>query len=192
MIWKLQDETFNLSDFFNMKRYTIGIDGGRTTGVAVFDRQTRTLSNLTTTDYFGCRAMLATFRPDECDVIVEDPSQVHPVFQRPLKEPVTERQAHLIQMKIAQAVGAVKQQTALLIEELRRMGFNVIAARPMSRAKKAKNDARQFALRTGWVGSTNQHVRDAGMLCYGVMSCVQLLKLKAQPAFLPRARTRRK
>jgi hypothetical protein len=172
------------------KRFTIGIDAGRRTGVAVFDRAQRRLVYLGTLDYFGAREYLKkNFAPGECDVLIEDPTRLRPAFLRPTSLS-DEAAAQRVQMHIAQKVGAVKQLTALLIEDLRRLGYNVVPVAPQPKRQRAKNDARQFKLRTGWPGASNEHTRDAAMLCYGVMSVAQPVPVRVQP-FPARRRARR-
>lgn len=61
-------------------------------------------------------------------------------------------------------VGAVVRESQLLAEGIRRLGYKVIEHTPAEKGKKL--DAETFRRLTGYSGRTNQHERDAGMLCW--------------------------
>lgn len=63
--------------------------------------------------------------------------------------------------RTGQHVGAVRREGELLAEGLRRAGFNVKTVPP-----RGKLDSRRFGAITGYVGRTNAHKRDAGLMAW--------------------------
>lgn len=138
------------------KRYVIGIDGGVNTGIAVYDRSKRELTTCQTMTFWGVYEEIVNLRnPRETLIIIEDPEQNRPIFKH--------LHSQAAQSKLAGNVGGVKRESRLLMEGLRRRGFEVIAVRPTT----GKVKADYFAQLTKWKGRTSQHARDAAMLCYG-------------------------
>jgi hypothetical protein len=141
-------------------RYMIGLDGGVHTGMAVWDRETRTLVELVTLDFWrALDAITERYGADETLVVVEDPSKHRPVFARNTRSLESIRAA----MKVAQNVGEVKRETVLLIEGLRRRGYTVETFAP-TRSKPTEAYFRQL---TGYEGRCSAHARDAAMFVFG-------------------------
>lgn len=65
--------------------------------------------------------------------------------------------------RIAKNVGENHATGKLLVEMAKSFRLNVIEVRPT----RAKKNAEEFRRITGYVGRTNQEVRDAGMLIWG-------------------------
>lgn len=141
------------------KRYCIGVDPGRNTGVAVYDRQTDDIILARTVGFWALfREVLSHYPPDQADVIVEDARLNKPTFAKENDAGDRKRE------KISRNVGSVQAESRLIIEGLRLMGYNVKAIRPLGE----KWDARTVERITGYSGRISEHARDAIRFCYGV------------------------
>lgn len=146
------------------KQYTIGIDPGAHCGIAVYSRALRQIIRAETLDFWSAFDLcIAEYPPETCDVIVEDCSKNKPRFRH--------KEGFGVQDRMSRNVGAVQRESVLLIDGLRRRGYNVIAERPQS----AKWDAETVKRVTGWSKRTSAHCRDAIKLCFGVQS-VRVIK----------------
>ena len=67
--------------------------------------------------------------------------------------------------RIAKNVGENHATGKLLVEMAKSFKLNVVEVRPT----RAKKNAEEFKRITGYVGRTNQEVRDAGMLIWGMV-----------------------
>lgn len=133
----------------------IGIDPGKNTGFAVYDRSKKRLVSLWTID-FGLAIRKLEANHSEIDhVRIERPKTKY-VWQS------VKRQDLRAAMNIAFRVGMNQREAQLLISECRRRQFRVVEMNPQG-----KIDQQRFRMLTGWEGRTNEHIRDAGMLCYG-------------------------
>ena len=140
----------------NIKKFSIGIDPGRNTAIAVYNRNTGKIELLKTTDFWGAY-----------DIILRDylPDFVHKlVIERPSSNSVWHKMASrrgAIE-KTAQNVGSVLREADLLIKRMRDLGYNVVVVDPLG-----KVNAERFRKITGYELRTNQHERDAGMMVFG-------------------------
>lgn len=141
----------------------IGIDGGTQTGLAIYrphiDKFFPEKWELQTTDFWGAYECVLDLSPTTTRIVVEDPSQVSTIFHN---RAVTRGGRD----KTAQRVGAVKRESLLLIEGLRRKGYDVVGAY-ITNARGflgSKLSAKQFANITGYTGRSSQHARDAGRI----------------------------
>lgn len=136
-----------------MKCYSIGIDPGKKTGFAVYNIRDDTLS-LQTLDFWATMLVMEHYQLDQVhEVTVEVPTSKH-VWHG--KGP-NQKSAS----KVGVNVGGVIREAELLAEGIRRMGFNVRTVHP-----RGKVDAAKFKAFTGYQGQTNEHTRDAGLLCF--------------------------
>lgn len=143
------------------KKYTIGIDPGKQTGMAVYGRLSDQIEYAKTLDFFSVQDVcLAHYPPQEADVIIEDCQAWKAIYARHGGMDGARMR------KLAQNVGQVKRETGLLIETFRRLGYNVVTEPPISK----KWDAKTVERVTGYKGRTSQHVRDAIKLAFGVKS----------------------
>jgi len=138
-----------------MARYSIGIDPGRHTGYARYDREEKRIDYLAEKDFWWVYhdVILMHEAGQLHEVLIEKPKNDHLNHEAPDKK----RQG-----KIGVNVGRVLEQTDLLIEGIERQGIKVIKVPPMG-----KVDKHVFKRITGYQGLTNPHKRDAGMLCWG-------------------------
>lgn len=144
-------------------QYVVGIDPGKSTGFAVYDRSTKKLIELKTLTFWKTVTELDSWVED-CgkgfEVFIENPADVSPTFK---KSGVANRRA---ENKISQNVGSNKRDALLLMEYLEIKGIKFTPLSPRGR-KMAKMDAEVFQRWCGWSESSSQHSRDAGALIYG-------------------------
>lgn len=154
--WNEFDERLTLRGGGKMKRYSIGIDPGKKTGFAVYDILKDTL-HLQTLDFWNVMDEMdrigSRVFEEIYEVTVEVPTSKH-VWHG--KGP-NQKSAS----KVGVNVGGVIREAELLAEGIRRMGFNVRTVHP-----RGKVDAAKFEAFTGYQGRTNEHTRDAGLLCF--------------------------
>jgi hypothetical protein len=155
----------------------IGIDPGKSTGLAMFERKKGSLSwheseqgmtwHLQTFSFWQAVKHLADIQletPDQLPkVFIEDPNLVKPTFHRKLGgESMRSYQARM--NKISQNVGMNKRDAQLLIDWLSLRGWDYYPVPPRKAAKVA---AEQFKKLTGYSKRSSQHARDAAMLILG-------------------------
>ena len=137
----------------NANRFIVGIDPGKTTGVGIFDRVYRQLIELHSTHFWGAYDMCAFYENTIALVIVElaDTKNVWHDPSGNVKK----------QLRTGVNVGSVLRESELMINGLIRLELRVARVNPA-----AKKNAKQFNQLTGWAKGSNQHERDAGLLCY--------------------------
>lgn len=138
----------------------IGIDPGVKTGVAIYNAQWSYMELAASFTMLQAMAYLEklTYR-DRCFIRVEDARQRN-WFGKSGRE-------------VLQGAGSIKRDCQLWEEFLTANGFAFELVPP--KQNKTKLDAKTFRKITGWVGPTNEHSRDAGMLCF------QFTPIKHQP-----------
>lgn len=125
----------------------IGIDPGKNTGYAEYIVETGELL-LETIDFWACYNMLKLMPRRGVLVHIESPKTKH--------------NWHASKCNTTSVnIGMAYREMELLAEGIERLGFHVKRIHPQG-----KVDAKRFRQITGYKGSTNQHVRDAGMLAY--------------------------
>ncbi len=140
-------------------RFFLGLDPGRQTGWAVWDAAREVFVEILTADFWKAYAMVQTYRPAHCCIVIEMPSGAtydHDLDQTPDKARRRE--------KVSRNVGSVQREAQLLAEGLDRLGYTVRRIRP----RQSKLGARAFRRLTSYAGRTSQHGRDAGMLVFGL------------------------
>lgn len=137
----------------------IGIDPGKHTGFAVWSRKMQSL-NLGMFDFWGLIKTLELMNnlyQRKMFVRIEDPNQNPAMHWNQHKAGSINNAAN-----IAQKVGMNKRDAQLIMEFLEKNGIPFEAVKPT----KTKLKADEFKKITGYQGKTNEHNRDAGMLCY--------------------------
>lgn len=130
----------------------IGIDPGKFTGVAIFTNGA--LTELRTADPSGVAALLDEIQPDR--VVFEDSRLTRATWSRGVS-PAAMR-------KIARNVGQIDAWCSQLVDLCAARGIVAHGISPKN--KGAKLNAAQFKLLTGWVGSSNEHQRDAAHVAW--------------------------
>lgn len=133
-------------------RYVIGIDPGKKTGYAVYDKLDGELIILQSVDFWELIFDVdIRFGPDVVGKVV-------------IEKPSTKQMFHKnASPTMGVNVGMNRREAELLIEWFSRKEYNVVVSKPLGKINKDK-----FKKITGWQGRTNEHTRDAGMLAYGV------------------------
>lgn len=133
----------------------IGIDPGKQTGYAVYSMTERRLVQVLTTDFWAAYNRVRQWTLQDVHlVVVEVPDSRHVWHGSAGSEKANQR--------MGLHVGMAIREGELMVEGLRRSGYNVHTANP-----RGKVDAARFAQFTGWTARTSQHARDAALLCYG-------------------------
>lgn len=134
--------------------YNIGIDPGKTTGVAVFCTDRRMLIVVRSMTFWDAYDFVQDYDFGIVgEVVVEVPNSKHVWHEAAASTRAIQRQGA--------NVGSAIREAELLAEGLERLGYKVKRVQP-----RGKVDASKFTQWTGWALSTNQHARDAAMLVY--------------------------
>lgn len=136
-----------------MKKLSIGIDPGKTTGLAIAENGV--LQSLESTDFWGAFYTVKHFI-EICKYNADFEKDVLVVIEVPTTK------ANWHGAGASHNVGRVCRESELLAEGIKRLGATVITQHPQG-----KLNQKQFARITGWTKRTNQHCRDAAMMVYG-------------------------
>lgn len=129
----------------------IGIDPGKKTGVAIYDRQTKQIVNASISDFWSVYEWLRSVRDD---------GKIQAVV---IEVPRTKHNWHASKHGTTSAnVGGIYREAHLLADGIERLGFKVHRVHPPG-----KKSADQVKRITGYEGRTNEHTRDAIMLAWG-------------------------
>lgn len=131
-------------------RYIIGIDPGTKTGFAVYDRERKFLSLVTTFTIHEAMLILDRWTTNEPFVRVEDARQ-RTWFGNAGRDQL-------------QGAGSIKRDCAIWEDFLQYLGFDYELVAPKRIRTKMSADA--FRRLTGYEGRTSEHARDAALLCY--------------------------
>ncbi len=135
----------------------IGIDPGKTTAIAVYDKENKKITSVSESDFWGCYRWL--------DQGIKDSQgySLNTVECIVIEVPRTKTNWHKKGCDITSAnVGGIYREAELLADGIGRLGFKVIRQHPQG-----KYTHKQVVKLTGWTERTNEHKRDAIMLCFG-------------------------
>ena len=139
-------------------RFVIGIDPGVSTGFAVYDRQLKRIDYMNTLTFWAVYDWFIKYAEDDWLIYIESPPKTR-LYERQDKETGERRRE-----KIAANVGSNSREAELLADGIERMGFEVKRVKPTRK----KWTAQQLKIYTGIKIQTNQHVRDAIALVWGI------------------------
>jgi hypothetical protein len=153
----------------------VGIDGGKNTGFAVWNKTRQRFETIMTLTFWECIEELESLN-DYCKekkhtltIIVEDVSANKTTFKRKSAEKWAEGKGielnERIMNKISRNVGSVMRETDLLMEWIERHKIKLVKSRPTKKSL-TKLNPEVFKDWTKWEGETNQHERDSAMLCW--------------------------
>ena len=137
----------------------IGIDPGQQTGVATF--------------VDGALISLETIQPHHIERLMRERSPARVIFEDSRlqshifsahKPGIKRKLSHGAQLKVARNVGQIDAWCSLIFELCAEVGISCHSISPDQKGPKL--DAKKFTTRTGWVGSSNQHGRDAAMVAW--------------------------
>lgn len=148
-----------------IKKFTIGIDPGVTTGIAVYNRELKKIVNIKTTDFWGCLDYIRrATTPGNALIMIEAPNKTA-MYARQEDKVKGARYGNRMQSNAASNA----REAELLADGLEKEGFEVRRVKPTRRNfEKAGDDVRHIQKTTGFMEKTNAHTRDAIMLCYGI------------------------
>ena len=132
----------------------IGIDPGVHTGFAVWDRQSQWLLDV------SCLNIVEAF--DRLDAMKDGGAEMEVRFEDARLRTWFAQKGR----ESLQGAGSIKRDCGVWETFLRDRGIPYKAVKPA--VGNTKWDAAKFARITGWTKRTNEHARDAAMLCYGV------------------------
>lgn len=136
-------------------RYLICIDPGRQSGVALYDYDDARIKNVTTKDFWGVLDYVCgDFTPDSCAVLIESSNADGATWS-------ADGHTQNVANKIKRDIGKNNREASLLQERLSSLGYRCALVRPRNTKRKADEVARI----SGWPGKTNNHNRDAIMMC---------------------------
>jgi len=136
------------------QRYVIGIDPGKTTGFALFDRKYKKITCVDSDTFWEIWYWIISQYKGDYLIVVEKPDTKAVWHRGASSRGAIER--------TAVNVGSVIREAELWVEGLRRLGFEVETAHPAG-----KKNAKMVRDITGWPRRTNSHERDAMILCWG-------------------------
>jgi len=153
----------------------IGIDPGKITGLAIYDRESKSLVKLASTNFWDCYGYILTTYPDIDEVhsiVIEVPEtkKTWSLDSRLRRLSYQDRNKFLteaaVAMKISHDVGRVCRESELLADGLEKAGYTVLTHHPTGKGKQL--DKFSFKRITGWPKVTNEHTRDAAMMVWGM------------------------
>lgn len=127
----------------------IGIDPGKKTGFAVYDKKLKKMAVVKTLDFWSAYEACKAY-PHESTKVVVEVSDTKAQFNKG-------KSSHTWSVNI----GMVYRESHLIAEGLRRLGYLVKEVHPRGKVDKDK-----FKRLTGYDGRTNEHSRDAGMMAF--------------------------
>ena len=149
----------DMKEELKQARFIIGIDPGVNTGLAIYDREDKKLTSVSTETILGAIdhvVMLDIYKDideTECGIFVRfEDARLRTWFGNSGREKL-------------QGAGSIKRDCSIWEEFLtvRKIPFEKVAPKRI----KTKLDKIQFQKITGWTKPTNEHGRDAAMLCLG-------------------------
>ena len=130
----------------------IGIDPGKKTAIAVYDKTQKRIIDVFMSDFWGAYEYI---KDNQHDILIENVV---------VEVPRTKRNWHKKGCDITSAnVGGIFREATLLADGIEKLGIKVVRQHPMG-----KVDADYIKRVTGWQDRTSDHARDAIMLCYGL------------------------
>lgn len=147
--------------------YLIGLDPGKSTGFCLYDKSMKKIMKLCTLDFWQIfdfvkelELIFSTMNfKGKLSFVIENSSLNKPTFAKAGDGKELSRQ------KISRNVGMNQRESVLLIEGIRRLGYEVKEVTPSKKsAYKGKITVPMFKAMTGWKGTSSQHARDAAML----------------------------
>lgn len=139
-------------------RFFVGIDPGINTGYAVYDAHLKEIVKMETTTFWSVFELIETHYPFNTVIVIETPKKTRLYARQDGLE------GHRQREKVAANAGGNAREAELLADGLELSGYTVLRITPT----RHKLDAREFARITKITEKTNQHVRDAVMLVFGV------------------------
>ncbi len=132
----------------------VGIDPGVNTGFAIWDKKEQGLMDV------ACLSVIEAF--DRLDAMLNGGAQIEVRFEDARLRTWFANKGR----EALQGAGSIKRDCLLWETWLQSRGVPYKAIKPAAGA--TKWDAAKFQRITGWTKRTNEHARDAALLCFGV------------------------
>jgi hypothetical protein len=144
---------------------TIGIDPGKQTGVAVYDREKKEIIITGTMNFWSCYDwIIDVYNKDTVIIVIECPVK-SAMYARQEGNVKSARYGN----RMMANASANAHEADLLAIGLELKGYEVRRVRPKRRNfETAEQDREYVKQQTGYDGESNPHTRDAIMLCYGI------------------------
>jgi len=146
-------------------KYTVGIDPGSTTGLAVYNHEKEQITKIMTLDFWSCYQTLAAAKNKaEWYIVIEAPNKTA-MYGRQSKI-AGEKSASYGNRMMSNAASNARE-AELLADGLEKLGFQIKRVRPKRRNHKtAAEDVAHVQALTGYMERTNAHTRDAICLAW--------------------------
>ncbi|MCB1757517.1 MAG: hypothetical protein KDJ38_18490 [Gammaproteobacteria bacterium] len=139
----------------NPPRYLVCIDPGVKTGIALYDYDDRKIKHVTTKEFWGAHDyVVGHFTPAEVLILIESSESNGFMWN-------AKGQGVRAAVRVARSVGQNNREASLLQQRLTMLGYRCALVKP----KNTKKSAAYVAKLSGWNGKTNEHNRDAIMMC---------------------------
>lgn len=156
--------------------FLVGLDPGKSTGFCLYNKTRKRIVKLCTLDFWQVFDVIelvftsyniageggrkeAPLYHNKIEFVIENSSLNKPTFAKAGDGKELSRQ------KISRNVGMNQRESVLLIQGIRRLGYEVKEVTPSKKsAYKGKITVPMFKAMTGWKGTSSQHARDAAML----------------------------
>ena len=136
-------------------RYLIAIDPGKQSGVAVWDYARQCVMNVYTFNFWQLHDfVLEQYQPDDGVILIESSESQSYLWHAQGKN-------RAVTGKVGRSVGANNREASLLAERFASRGYSVGTVKP----KNTKLSAEAVKRLSGYQGRTNNHNRDAIMIC---------------------------
>lgn len=146
--------------------YAIGIDPGKSTGIALYHRVAKKVLGCWTSDFWGCYNLLRDLQVRSRFVVVIEAPVKTALYanQQAEADKGSAKRGNRMMANVAQNA----HEADLLATGLEELGYVVVRKRPKRRNHKTADEDREHILEvTGYDGESNPHTRDAIMLCWG-------------------------
>lgn len=142
--------------------FVVGIDPGTLTGLAIYNRPTRSIELITSGTLLEMQYLLqahpwnARIKAGMMFVRMEDAR---------LRTWIPRQKTASRELGRREGAGYVKAHCAIWEDFFKMWGIPHELVAPKN--NKTKRSAAEFKMLTKWMGRTNEHERDSAMLCYG-------------------------
>lgn len=138
---------------FKKYRYIIGIDPGVKTGIAVWNREEKSMKSITSSSIIIAMDFVKNWCSAYAAIVRIEDARKRKWFGKTSRE-------------VLQGAGSIKRDCQIWEEflEANNIPYELVAPKN----NKTKLDAKLFANYTGFKERTNEHARDAAMLVYGL------------------------
>jgi hypothetical protein len=144
------------------RQYIIGIDPGTETGMVIYNRQTKTIDLITSGTMLEMQYLL---QAHPWNKLIKFNQVLIRMEDARLRTWIPKQKTETAERGRREGAGYVKAHCAIWEDFCKIWGIPYELVPPKNNKTKVKAD--YFKMLTGWPGRTNDHERDAAMLCVG-------------------------